>query len=163
MVLGVPRCFKWVRRKKHKSRLPTAGSGQEPSEKKDLRLSLYRPSGWAKRESLIHLKQQEPFRQTYANLLISAQIHPPLTSCFIEVGFVWGLRSKPEPASPQADAVELTAKSRIYQKDRHCQVKEGQVKEAFPKTSSKRLSRKPHHSGQVCRDLIGFQANSSSP
>jgi hypothetical protein len=33
-----------------------------------------------------------------------------LTSCFFEVGFTFDLGQKPEPPSPQADAVEL----RVY-------------------------------------------------
>ena len=33
-----------------------------------------------------------------------------LDSCFTETGFVLSLRPKPEPSSPQADTVELTAR-----------------------------------------------------
>ena len=45
-----------------------------------------------------------------SDLLIPAQTGTKLTSCFVEAGFAPVLRPEPEPASPQADAVELTAR-----------------------------------------------------
>jgi len=44
-----------------------------------------------------------------SDLLIPAHTGTTLTSCFAEAGFTRILRSEPEPSSPQADTVELTA------------------------------------------------------
>lgn len=44
-----------------------------------------------------------------SDLLIPAHTGTTLTSCFAEAGFTRILLSEPEPSSPQADTVELTA------------------------------------------------------
>lgn len=56
---------------------------------------------------LKHTQIRIPFVHTYAKLPIGGLL---LDSCFTEAGFVLSLYARPEPSSPQADTVELTAK-----------------------------------------------------
>ena len=59
-----------------------------------------------RRNHACYLANITPFIHTYAKLPIGSLL---LDSCFTEAGFVLILRPEPEPSSPQADTVELTA------------------------------------------------------